>query len=77
MYQDLYKGKNIIKQDACMKLYDASKLLYLETDTCDIGLGAGILQVRDIMNCDWDEVLDNTALCPIAFYPAQSGDIAT
>ena len=68
MYEELYdKAKNIIKQDACMKFYDASKPLYLETDASSIGLGTGLLQVRDCMNCRLDEALNNTALCPIAF----------
>ena len=40
MYQDLCdKAKNIIKQDPCMKFYDASKSLYLETDASDISIG--------------------------------------
>ena len=52
MYQELYdKGKNIIKQDAYIKFDDTSKPLYLKTDVSGIGLGAGLLQVRDGMNC--------------------------
>ena len=63
MYQDLYaKVKNIIRQDACIKFYDASKSLYLETDTYGMRLGASLLQVRDGMNCGLDKVPDNTAL---------------
>ena len=50
-----------------MKFYDMSKPLYLETDASVIGLRTGHLQVRDGMNCRWDEVPDNTALCPTAF----------
>ena len=33
MFQRMYdKATNIIKQGTCMKYYDASKLLYIETD---------------------------------------------
>ena len=40
MYQDLYgKAANIIKKDACMKCYDISKPLNLDTDTPGISLG--------------------------------------
>ena len=52
----LHKGvndmaKNIIRQDACMMFYDALMPLYLEIDASSVGLGAGLLQVRDDMNC--------------------------
>ena len=48
MYKGLYnKAKNVIRQDTCMKFYDASKLLHLKTDVSGIGL----LQVRDGMHC--------------------------
>ena len=68
MYEDLYdKVKNIAKQDAYMKFYDAAKSLYLKTDASGISLEAGLLQVKDGMNCGEDEVLTNTALFPIAF----------
>ena len=50
-----------------MKFYDVSKLLYLEIDAFSIGPGAGLLQVRDSINCRQDKVLGNTALHPIAF----------
>ena len=50
-----------------MKFYDASKPLYLGTDTSSIGLGADHLQVMDGMNCGQDDVPDNTALCSTAF----------
>ena len=38
-----YKAKSIIKEDACMKIYDETKPLYLETNTLGVGLGAEIL----------------------------------
>ena len=44
MYQKLYdKAKNLIKKDACMKFYDTSRPLNLETDASGIGLGTGLL----------------------------------
>ena len=36
-------------------------------DSIDIGLRAGLLQVRDGMNCGCDKVPDNATLYPIAF----------
>ena len=68
MYHEAYdKAKKIIKQDACMKFYDTSKLLYLKTDASGSSLCAGLLQVRDSMNCRLDEVPSNTVLHPIKF----------
>ena len=68
MSQDLYdKAKIIIKQDAYLKFYNASKPLYLETDAYGVGLEAGLLQVREGMNYGCDEVTDNMTLCPTAF----------
>ena len=54
----MYLAKKIIKKDACMKFYDASRPLYLETDA----LGARLLQVREGMNCWYGEVPENTVL---------------
>ena len=68
MYQDLYgKAKKIMKQDACMKFYDALKPLYLEIDASGIILQAELFQVREGMNCGSDEVPDNVTLHLIAF----------
>ena len=45
-YQVLYdKAKRLMTRDACMKFYDALKLLYLEMDASGVGLGASILQM--------------------------------
>ena len=49
-----------------MKLYDDSKLLYLETDASDIDLGAALLQTCKGTTCQKGTVLDNTKLHPIA-----------
>ena len=47
-YHTLYdEAKSLIKEDVCMKLYDETKPLYLETDASRIGLGATVLQTRD------------------------------
>ena len=39
-----YKGK-------CLKFYDVMKALYLETDACRVGLGAGQPQTREGTIC--------------------------
>ena len=44
-YQSLFnKTKLLIKSDKCMKFYDDTKLLYLETDNSGVGLAAAPLQ---------------------------------
>ena len=44
-YQALFnKVKLLIKSDLCMKFYEDTKLLYLETDPSRVGLGAVLLQ---------------------------------
>ena len=42
----LQKPRMIIKKDACMIFYDASKPSYLETDSSSVSLGAGLLHLR-------------------------------
>ena len=61
------KAKAIIKEDACMKFYDETKPLHIETDASGVGLGAALLQTRRNTNCHRDEALDNSILRPIAF----------
>ena len=44
-YQSLFnKAKLLLKSDMCMKFYDDTKLLCLETDTSRVGLHAALLQ---------------------------------
>ena len=67
-YQSLFnKAKLLIKSDMCMKFYNDTKPLYLETDASGVGLGAALLQTWEGTTCQKDTVPDNTVLCPIAF----------
>ena len=54
-------------EDACMRFYDETKPLYLETDTSAVGLGAGLLQAKSSTSCPTDEAPANSILRPIAF----------
>ena len=65
--QQFKKAKLLIKAEMCMKFYDDTKPLYLETDASGIGLRAALLQLRDNMVCQKGTVPDNTILQPIAF----------
>ena len=67
-YQTLFnKVKSLTKDDVCMKFYDETKPLYLETDASGIGLGATLLHMRDGVICPRNIAPDNTILRPIAF----------
>ena len=54
-------------RDAYMKLYDETKLLYIETQSSGVGLDATLLQIRISTTCLKDEAPDNSILRPIAF----------
>ena len=56
-----------MKLDACMMFYDENEPQYLETDAFGVGLGVGLLQIREKINCPYDEAPDNTVLHPTAF----------
>ena len=67
-YQTLFdKVKSLIKDNVCMKFYDETKALYLETNASGIGLGAALLQMRDGATCPRNITPDNTILRPIMF----------
>ena len=67
-YQSLFnKAKLLIKSYMCMKFYDDTEPLYLETDVFRVGLGAALLQTWEGTTCQKDTVPDNTILHPIAF----------
>ena len=61
------KVKALIKDDVCMKFYDETKPLYLETDASGIGLSITLLQTKDGMTCPKDTPPDDTILRPITF----------
>ena len=51
-YQALFnKAKFLIKSDMCMKFYNDTKPLYLETDASSIGLGTAMLQTWEGTTC--------------------------
>ena len=68
LYQQLFeKVKSLIKADVCMKFYNDTKLLYLETDASGIGLGAALLQLHNNTTCQKGMAPDNIILCLIEF----------
>ena len=42
--EDIQKAKSIKKADTCMKYYDGTKPLYLETYISGVGLEASLIQ---------------------------------
>ena len=67
-YQQMFnKAKSLIKAEVCMKFYDNTKPLYLETDALGVSLGGALLQLCDNTACQKGMAPDNTNLHPIAF----------
>ena len=62
MEQDIpgsvWQVKEGSQNDACIKFYNASRPIYMESDASCFGFGAGLLQVRDGMNCWCGELPD-------------------
>ena len=61
------KGKENSQENGSIQFYNVARLLYLETGTSSISLGARLLQVRNGMNCGCDTIPDNAILHLIAF----------
>ena len=48
-----------------MNSFNVSRSVYLETDPSGVGLGAGLLQVREGINYGYNKVQDNATPCPM------------
>ena len=48
-----------------MMFYDKTRPLTLEREVSEVGLGAGLLQIRDEMNCPQDTASHSSLLKPI------------
>ena len=54
-YQKMFKeAKVVIKEDACMKFYNETKLLYIETHMFGVGLATALLQPSNSISCHTD-----------------------
>ena len=49
-----------ITEDACIRFYNKKEPVYLETNTIGVGLGTGLLQVRDGIYYPKDIAPENT-----------------
>ena len=56
--QQFAEVKSLIKVDICMKFYNDTKPLYLETDASGVCLGAALLQLCDNTTCKKDMAPD-------------------
>ena len=61
------RGKTITKKNATMAFYNEEEQLYLETGMFGIGLGASLLQVRNIIDFPSNDTSDNATQFPVAF----------
>ena len=67
-YQTLFdKVKSLIKDDVCMKFYNETKPMYLDTKVSGIGLVTSLLQTRDGATWPRNITPDNTILRLIVF----------
>ena len=66
------KPKILIKKDAFVKFYDETKTIYIETNASGVSLRAGMLQVRDTMNCTRYELPDNTLHRPTTAFAGKN-----
>ena len=65
-YKKLFdKAKSIITEDSCMKFYDETQPLYLETDASGIGLRTSLLHNRSGTSCQRNKAPDNSILRPL------------
>ena len=55
-----------IKKNMCIKFYRERQPLYLETDSSGVGLGVGLMWVREGMNYLHGKAPGNTVLCLIS-----------
>ena len=56
---------------ACMKFYNETRMVYLETDASGIVVGSRLLQIRDGMTCLQDEAPHNSIL-RLIYLPAKA-----
>ena len=62
-YQTVFnKAKSIIREDTCIKFYNKTKPLYLETDASGVRLRADLLQTRSGRSCPRDKAPANIIL---------------
>ena len=61
------RAKSITKKNTTMVFHNEKEQLYLGRDALGVGLGAGLLKVRDGMQFQRNEAPNNAALWPIVF----------
>ena len=60
-------AKSTMKIGPCLRFYNEKESLYLETEASGVNQGAGLLQVREGINCPQDKELNSMILCPMFF----------
>ena len=56
-----------MKDPAIMKIYGEKELLYIQKDASGVGVGVGLLQVRDRKQLPQDKAPDNIVLHLMTF----------